>query len=78
MESMAFVLVDQVVSMKQVFLFFPPPMPFACSVTVYLCHLYDDRQKYGEYCMTSLPQCLKSHNIYVNHFHKSCSGQLLG
>jgi len=76
MESMALVLVDQVVSTKQVFLF--PPTAFACSITVFSCHLYDDRQKYGEYSMTSLPQCLKSHNLYVNHFHKSCSGQLLG
>jgi len=77
MESMALVLVDQVVSTKQVFLIYFST-PFACSITVFSCHLYDDRQKYGEYSMTSLPQCLKSHNIYVNHFHKSCSGQLLG
>lgn len=51
---------------------------FACSVTVFSCHLCDDRQKYGEYSMTSLPERLKSRYIYVNHFHKSCSGQLLG
>ena len=51
---------------------------FACSITVFSCHLYDDRQKYGEYSVTSLPEHLKSHYICVNHFHKSCSGQLLG
>jgi hypothetical protein len=76
MESMALVLVDQIGSTKQVFLIFFHN--FACSFTVFSCHLYEDRQKYGEYSMTSLPERLKSHNIYVNHFHESCSGQLLG
>jgi hypothetical protein len=64
MESMALVLVDQVGSTKQVFLIFSPTF-LGCLITVFSCHLYDDRQKYRDYSMPSLPELLKSHDIYI-------------